>query len=430
MDFAAFLLLNTLLFIRPGEIFPPLLGVPLYDPLLLVCSLVSLSRVTRQLNFASLARRPITVCVTGVIAAAVLSHLVRFSLFGARTYLEQLSRVFLYYLTLVAVVNTPARLRQYLTAIVVLILAVASLAIAQFHGLIEIEALTVLTQKEYAPDSDEAVELLRLRGTGIFNDPNDLSQIITFGILICVGVVSNRGSVVRRLAHIVPLIAFGYALVLTQSRGGLLALMAGLLVLFWARFGTFRTVLLGALALPALFFLAGGRQASISTDESTGQERIQLWREGLLMFRESPVFGVGAGEFAERAGLVAHNSFVHCFAELGLLGGTAFLGAFAVAVWSLRRARPRFGSEPELLRLWPVMLAGVVAYAIGLLSLSRPYVVTPYILLGLATAYSRISAPVATGRPLLATPPLLARLAGLGIAFLIGIELFVRTFAH
>ena len=35
------------------------------------------------------------------------------------------------------------------------------------------------------------------------------------------------------------------------------------------------------------------------------------------MLKFSPLWGVGYGSFADVHELVAHNSFVHCFAELG-----------------------------------------------------------------------------------------------------------------
>src|SRR5260370_10175657 len=145
---------------------------------------------------------------------------------------------------------------------------------------------------------------------------------------------------VARLACLPPLLLFGYGLVLTRSRGGFLALVAGLFTLFQARFGWRRTLLLASAGLPLLFVLFAGRQTTLSTVEGTGQDRIQLWSEGLGLFREAPLFGIGQGEYADRVGLVAHNSFVHCFAELGFAGGALFLGAFGSALVMLGRLQP------------------------------------------------------------------------------------------
>src|SRR5205823_3488992 len=94
---------------------------------------------------------------------------------------------------------------------------------------------------------------------------------------------------------------------------------------------------LAAVVLPALFALFAGRQTDLSAAGGTGQARIQLWSEGLALFREAPFFGVGQGSYAEHVDQVAHNSFVECYAELGFFGGTLFLGAFFCAVCVLRR---------------------------------------------------------------------------------------------
>ena len=58
---------------------------------------------------------------------------------------------------------------------------------------------------------------------------------------------------------------------------------------------------------------------------------------------------------------VAHNSFIHCFTELGLIGGTLFLGAFLLrAEGDVRSAQParRDDLEPELRRLLSVPVGG------------------------------------------------------------------------
>ncbi len=87
-----------------------------------------------------------------------------------------------------------------------------------------------------------------------------------------------------------PLALFGYALALTNSRGGLLALLTAMLVLFQARFGWRKTLVLVPIVLPLMFLLFAGRQTEFTTSEGTSQQRIQFWSEGLAMFRQAPVF--------------------------------------------------------------------------------------------------------------------------------------------
>ena len=123
---------------------------------------------------------------------------------------------------------------------------------------------------------------------------------------------------------------------LTHSRGGFLGMLAALVVLLAARFGR-KALPLGLLVLPAVFVLFAGRQTSISLGSGTGQSRVQLWHEGMILFVGRPLFGIGSERYADYAGHVAHNSFIHGYTELGLVGGTLFLGAFYLAAWSLVR---------------------------------------------------------------------------------------------
>ena len=54
-------------------------------------------------------------------------------------------------------------------------------------------------------------------------------------------------------------------------------------------------------------------------DESNAG-RLDAWSAGLGMFRQQPFFGVGYNMFTDHNEITAHNSFVLCFAELGLFG--------------------------------------------------------------------------------------------------------------
>lgn len=431
MDFALFILLNAVLLIRPAEIVPALLGLPLYEGLILACLAVSFPGVIRQLRPAALAAQPITACVVGLLAAIVLSHLSHGSLWGVRTSGLLFAKVLLYYLLLVAVVNTPVRLCRFLLWLIVFIAVLAGVAVAEYHGLVNLPTLTTLEEHEEDPETGELILVPRLRSTGIYNDPNDLSQILIAGVLLCLyGLAEGRG--VSRLACLPPLLLFAYSLSLTRSRGGFLALLAGLLALCQARFGWRKTLLLAGAGLPALFVLFAGRQTSLSTAEGTGQDRIQLWSEGLGMFREAPLFGVGQGEYADRAGLVAHNSFVHCYAELGLLGGTLFLGAFVHAVWVLvwMNARRDWILKPRLRVVAPTLAALVVAYGVGLLSLSRSYNIPTYLVLGIVAAQARLVFARSPREAPRVDGAFLAKLVAASAAAIPAIYLFVRTFAH
>jgi O-antigen ligase len=432
MDFVLFILLNAVLFIRPAEVVPALLGLPLYEVLILGCLLAAGARVITQLGGQSLAANPITACVVGLLPAIALSHLSHMYLWGARDSVEVFAKVVLYYLLLVAIVNTPDRLRQFVSWLVLIIATLALIAVCHYHRLITVPSLTILEQHEVDGVTGELIFIPRLRSTGIYNDPNDLGLILVVGLLLGLCRLSDRRSGLLRSAYLPALGLFLYGLVLTKSRGQFLALVAGVLVLFQARYGWRKSLLLAGIALPVLFALSGGRQTSLSTSAGTSQERIQLWSEGLALFRQSPLFGIGHGHYADEVGLVAHNSFVHCFTELGLFGGALFLGTFFCAgwtLWALNTSSAQAGPS-ELRQLYPYLAAAVFAYVVGLLSLSRPYVVPTYAVVGLAAVVARL-APVSPTLPRLQfNAHLVRRLALASTLFLAGVYVFIRTFAR
>lgn len=433
MSYLSFLLLTAALFVRPAEIVDALRGAPIYWCLIVACLILNAPRIARHLSPASLARHPITVCVLGMLAAVVLSHVAHGLAGEARYAAREFVKPALYFLLLPCVLDSRRRLLGFLKWLLLCIVLVAGLALLQFHGAIDVPALRELRERDRVAATGEVSEVRRLRSTGIFNDPNDLSMILLLGMIICgAGWMRALGRRLPRVAWLPPLAICGFALALTRSRGGFLAMLVGLTVLLTSRYGWRKTVPLAALLFPLLLVAFSGRMTRISTDEDTGQARIQLWSDGLDMFRQSPLFGIGYGTYQDHAGLVAHNSYVHCFAELGALGGMAFLGALAIPIARLRRlgARGVVISDPQLAALRPFFLAMICAYAASMITLTRCYVEPTYLVLGLAAAYLELAH---TRRPLPALRfnyALVSRLAAGSMAFLVLAYAFVRTFAH
>lgn len=429
MAFVLFILLNATLFVRPAEIVPALLGLPIYNILISTCLVVSLPAILTQLTGRSLAERPITACVVGLLAAVVLSHLSHFSLGEARTAGEQFVKVVLYYLLLVSTVDSPAKLRTFQHWLVGLIVVVAGLALLQYYNVVNIPALEVLQAGDVDEDTGERFVCVRLRSTGIFNDPNDLCLILSLAIITCLYFAGDGRSGPLRFLWLAPAGLCGHALTLTQSRGGLLGLLAGLLGLFCARFGWRKTIPFAILMVPAVLLLVGGRQADITTGSGTGQDRIQLWNEGLVLFRRAPLFGIGYNTYADEVILVAHNSYIHCYTELGFFGGTLFLGAFYLALTGLRQLGSGRISipDPELRRFQPYLIAIVSAYCIGIYSLSRAYSQPTYLVLGLVAVYLRLASDKP---PLRLDAWLLQRVTLVSVAVLAFLHVYVRLFAR
>ena len=118
--------------------------------------------------------------------------------------------------------------------------------------------------------------LKRICGAGIFANPNDLSRILVIGMVVCLYRAGDPKARVTAPFWLGVLALLAYALTLTQSRGGFVALIVSVLVLFHARYGTWKTLGLGVLAVPALFWLFAGRQTNLDLEHGTGQQRIHV----------------------------------------------------------------------------------------------------------------------------------------------------------
>jgi putative inorganic carbon (hco3(-)) transporter len=436
VNYFLFILINANLFIRPAEVVPELLGWPIYETLMICALVVNIQQMQTKLTWESLRKNPISFCVLAMLPAIVVSCLAppRYDTWSARFYGLDFIKTGLYYFLAVTLLDSPERLKSFLRWLLVFTVVLAGLALLQYHEIVNIPALALLEEGEFDAATGEYYTIPRLVSTGIYNDPNDLSMILLMGIGICLYFLTDPAAGVLRPVWIAPIGVFLYAFVLTQSRGGMISLLAGLTVLFYARFGLRRTIPLALVAIPAIVLMVGGRQAGIGSamEEDTGQARLQLWSEGLAALRQNPLFGVGYMKYAEEVGQVAHNSYVHCYVELGVIGGSLFFAAFLAPFWWFWRVHKAkaFIVDFELDRMRPYMHALVAAYAAGMLSLSRAHIVPTYMVLALATQFMTLAETDPEVQPLEVNGWHVQRTLVVSALFLIATYLFVRVFVN
>jgi putative inorganic carbon (hco3(-)) transporter len=428
MAWFLFIVLHAFLYIRPGDLFPSL-EFPVYSYLIWACLAASATNILKLPETPSLGNSPITWCVLGLLAAAVLSHLSHFQLGLALAGADVEIRLVIYYFLLISVVDSLPRLESFWFWSTGFVMIVTVLALLHFHELIDIPALKAFQQNDIDPTTGEKFVTPRLLGTGIFNDPNDLSMVLVYVIVLSLYLFDARPGFLR-FVWLVAACVFAYALKLTQSRGGLLNLAVCLLILSRARLGWKKTLLFSFLALPVALALFAGRMTRMDfgNSEDTSQGRLQIWAEGFILMRRAPLFGIGINQYHEQLGHVAHNSFVHTYVELGFFGGTLFMGAFFTAIWAIRRlGSPEAGLfDPGIERMRPYMLAAISSHCIGMYSLSRPYTVPTYMIMGLGTAFLHITerrcaipAPTCSRR-------FIKRLVTASLIFFVLLQLFVR----
>lgn len=397
MAFALFLLYVVFTFLRPVELFAP--GLAEARPMLVLWLLAFGAALMATLVQRRIAlRAPHAALLLVFILALMLSRVANGWAGGAMAAVSEFSASAL--LLLLAAMNlTSLRRLQWTLATVTLCMLVLSVfAVNAFETGHRAEDFVLrqgtgddadLLNAGYAgvpADDTSGQSLWRVHGLGILNDPNDFGQALVMCLPLLALAWRPRRWARNALVVGLPMALMLYAIYLTHSRGALLgvALLALLGLRGWL--GNTRTALVGlaGLVMAMGLGLAGGRD--FSTQEQSAGQRIEAWYDGLQMFRENPLFGVGYGAFTDYHELTAHNSFVLCFAELGLFGLLPWVALLVLAFRELgqvtRLAEPG-STQARMAEALRMALLGFLACA---WFLSRTYQPLLYLLLGLCIA--------------------------------------------
>ncbi len=223
----------------------------------------------------------------------------------------------------------------------------------------------------------------RLLGIDVTNgDPNTFAATLLYSLPLALAVWRHAQ---RWWQH--GLLA-GYAalsvgcILLTSSRSAFVGL--GFLLLIVAMLSKHRLVwlLLLALAAPVAWqVLPKDRQNRFLTliDPSYGPEnaresaegRAKGLRDGLRLWNEHPVLGVGPGAFAEASGsgYESHQLYGQIVGELGGLGAVAFLAILAAFAYNALVARRLCREQPEQKGGFPLSVTWAVSLTVALLLL-------------------------------------------------------------
>ncbi len=433
MAFPLFLLLNFILFIRPEELFPSLLGLRLYLIVFLTCLIAAWGPLSQNLRPEKLFSEPITCCVLLYGLIFTFSNVINVGGYIAREQGIEFFKLILYYLLFISLVDTPQRLQTFFKALIIYIFIVTIVVLLDHFQMAHFESIEPIMQNDYDEDGSILDTYPRLRYLGFFQDPNDLSMILGIGILVAFYLYCT-GLTILRVFWLVPLASFGFLMVLTQSRGGLLGLAAALAAYLASWLGWKKALPLALIVIAGLMVAVGGRQANFSLSGGTGQARLQIWSDGLVLM-SSPryfLFGIGYGKYEEEVGHVAHNSYIHAFVETGLLGGIVFSSMLMLGFGLIFRKRSPWFSYyyPVLARMQPFLLAIIADSLVCMYSLSRNYVVPTYMLLGMMTAYLRMAHDQYDLVWYRMNLRMLMILTGLGLSVFVVLKIFLRSFVQ
>lgn len=250
-------------------------------------------------------------------------------------------------------------------------------------------------------------------------DSNDIAALVSLTIPFALAIASRAPGRLTKLGGAGSVLVLLVTLVRTGSRGGILGLVAAMVVYTFGFQGAKRLKVLvtaatvGVVGLQFVDASVIERLASIVNLEDdynvqAEEGRIAIWKRGIGYGLQRPLLGVGAGNFGEaegrwrtsvgRPGIWAapHNAYVQSFAELGLPGFVAFLGflvslvTLAFPTWRRSSSAGR-GHQPEL-------LAALASFMVTAMFLSHAYIQMLFALGGLVLLGQR-SLTAASGPP-------------------------------
>ena len=197
---------------------------------------------------------------------------------------------------------------------------------------------------------------LTVRISGTIGDPNELAALLVAGMAFAGILAVTTKEAALRVAAGSAVVLFLAGIIYTVSRGGLLALFVALIAACllagrW-RGRTLVVTALGLMTMVIYFASFAGLDARdrVTTVEG-GSGRTDIWKVGWRMFEDEPIHGIGSGNFVVssihyllRPGVlerdefivdtpkVAHNTYLHILAELGLVGFFLFMTIIGFAV--------------------------------------------------------------------------------------------------
>jgi putative inorganic carbon (hco3(-)) transporter len=313
----------------------------------------------------------LTRAVLGYFAVAVASA-VFFNpvTLDAQRELMRLASYICFYYVITDWIKTQQEMRAVLKALMVSTIAVAlfgfyQVIIGGYSGLYDI----------LYPVQEEMLSIPPWEGriTSLLEHYNGLAGYINLLVPICAGFAlrgADKG--LRRLSWWCLALA-GAALLLTQSRGGLLACAAMVVVgaCFFApdRKSRMRRIAVVTVACVIAAAVAGFLfQRLAEIDDSTAVSRLAIWGAAFSAFARAPVLGMGFGNLRMTLGGLlglpeswagdAHNLYLELLAETGIVG--LFLFLFLIVVVLRRALRQYRSSQGE----WSKTIAVAVFAAI------------------------------------------------------------------
>lgn len=392
MAFFSLIIYTALIYIRPQDIFPEMEGLPVVRIMATVA--VFFAFMENKFNLGKLFSNDHAKYMVYFSVATVASHLSVFNVTRSWNAAIFMGQIVLLYLLIINLLDTVNKVKTYTAVLVILTVILSFQGIQQFHTGVGWGGQTAFIETLERDDDGEILRsIIRVRGIGIFEDPNDYGQALVMAIPLLFTLVYGYGAnFFVKLLSIASLSSLLYTVYLTNSRGGYVAIMGIFATYFLLKYGAVKGVTPGTIAIVLLILVGPSRAGSLFTMDSSGRGRVEAWSAGIQMLKTHLFFGVGKDNFTEYHERTAHNTFVLTFAETGLFGSYAWIGLFYAYFKDIFRVRQiKDLKDPDnIKRIHEALLVSMIGFLTGAFFLSRTWVPIPYMWIALGSAVSRI----------------------------------------
>lgn len=206
-------------------------------------------------------------------------------------------------------------------------------------------------------------------------EPNYTSASLIFPFALTLALFSSSKSKIKFFWIMISCM-IGMSIVATYSRSGFLSAMV-VLGLFSARGGIKNVIPVGSVVgifiiLVSIIPELGERLFGINNTISQGASgRFSLWKLGLNMWMESPMWGKGLAAFYHQYNDAVHNTFIQVLAETGLIGFGLFNMVIIASLKACYRVKTLYSDKknPDI-RFSQAIIFGIIgaSYMIGTLT--------------------------------------------------------------
>ncbi|GAA4903031.1 O-antigen ligase family protein [Ferrimonas pelagia] len=213
----------------------------------------------------------------------------------------------------------------------------------------------------------------------VLGDPNDLALVLLFPLSFAIGRLCAPGWQRGVAAMIAVLVC--WAIIATQSRGGLLGIVSVSGFFVYLRWGlNVKVIAAGALALMILVAAAGisGRSSGGAAEggvDASAMGRIYAWQAAWSMASSHPLTGVGLNNFYNNyyfhsphwdgKNHAVHSTWFDVLAQTGFLGFAVFVCFYLSLLRQGWRNLRALSGDPHVYHWSCAVMAGLIGFGVG-----------------------------------------------------------------